>query len=381
MLAWRAVDDSELKPRQAELLAAVCRAYLLGGDDVPSGELARAVAAGNGHAHAHAQGWSSATIRAELAHLERLGLVDRAHRSAGCRPTRAGLERYVRSHPRAAGPLPPVARAVDRSLSDGATVEQDLRATARVLSEVGGCVAVSFVADPERRRIREIELVPLAAARVLVVVGFDGGATTMHAVDLDDPARVDPSRELPAMQAKLRELCFGRTLGEAHSELVRLRRDLESSIDHRLAEVVRVGLSVCEGAELDPLALTIAGQARLARGLGDVGAEGLGEVLASLEDDRRLASILCELLPAGVTARAEVLLGGSALLDGTRDDSDDAGDRSAPLRLALVGCRLPTSSVGPARVGAIAVLGPDRLDYASLIPLVEYAARALAARG
>jgi heat-inducible transcriptional repressor len=393
VLACRAVDDCELKPRQAELLGAVCRAYLLGGGDVPSSELARAIATsqqghaqghGQGHGQGHVQGWSSATIRAELAHLERMGLVDRAHRSAGCRPTRAGLERYVRTHPRPSDPPPPAARAVDRSLGEGATVEQDVRATARVLSEVGGCIAVTFVADPECRRIREVELVPIAAARVLVVVGFEGGATTMHAVDLEDPARVDPSRELPAIQAKLRELCLGRTLASAHTELVRLRRDLESSIDHRLAEVVRVGLSLCEGAELDPLALTIAGQARLARGLGDVGAEGLGEVLAALEDDRRLASLLCQLLPPGVTPRAEVLLGGRALLDGSRDGSprgQDDGDRTSALRLALVGCRLPTAPLGPARVGAIAVLGPDRLDYASVIPLVEYAARALATRG
>ncbi|MFO0633758.1 MAG: hypothetical protein U0168_12990 [Nannocystaceae bacterium] len=105
-----------------------------------------------------------------------------------------------------------------------------------------------------------------------------------------------------------------------------------------------------------------------------------------MEDERRLAEILWQLLPAAGAAgqpHAQVRLGGVTLLD--PDASRTADD--ADLRLALVGCRLPTPDAGGAhpsaargRMGAVAVLGPDRMDYAAVIPLIEYAARALAVR-
>jgi heat-inducible transcriptional repressor len=365
------VDDQTLPPRRAELLRAVCRAYMLGGDDVPSAALAREY------------DWSPATIRGELAALEKLGLVDRAHRSAGCRPTRKGLELYVASRPRDAEPPIGAARAVERSLAASGSVEQDLRASARVLAEIGGCVAVSFVADPGRRPVRELELVPLSATRLLVVVGFEGGETTMHPVGFDDCPSVEQlTAEAVVMQSRLREFCIGRTLVEAHVELVRVRDDMRSRLDGRLAEVVRLGLSLCAGGELDPLWLSVAGQARLARGLGASSGDGVSEVLARLEDDRRLAELLCRLLPvgsAGEATHATVVFGDAALLD-----RHAPGPGEPSLRLALVGCRLPATAastrVAPNKLGAIAVLGSDRMDYASVIPLVEYAARALAAR-
>lgn len=348
----------------------MCRAYLLGGDDVPSAALARE------------HDWSPATIRAELAALERAGLVDRAHRSAGCRPTRAGLELYVASRPRDTDPPIGAARAVERSLAASGSLEQDQRAAARVLAEVGGCVAVSFVADAGHRPIVELELVVLSATRILVVVVFTGGATTMHPVAFDDCPSVDElTADALVMQARLRELCLGRTLAGAHAELVRLRDDLRLRVDRRLADAVRLGLSLCAGAELDPLWLAVAGQASLARGLGASG----GELLARLEDERRLAEMLCRLLPlasADDPMRATVVLGGAAILDQVAEGEPAPREPLEPgHRLALVGCRLPaTTAARPHRVGAIAVLGPDRMDYASVIPLVEYAARALAAR-
>src|SRR5262245_56486088 len=135
--------------RQAELLRDVCREYLVRGHDVASAALARG------------SGWSSATVRSELAALERRGFVVRAHRSAGCRPTLSGLQHYVRSLPVASAPAPQLARAVDRSLDgDAPTPEQSVRAAVHVLAEVAGCVAVSFVGDARAGVVDTLEVVP-----------------------------------------------------------------------------------------------------------------------------------------------------------------------------------------------------------------------------
>ena len=137
-----------------------------------------------------------------------------------------------------------------------------------------------------------------------------------------------------------------------------------------LAEVLRIGLLVCAGAVLDPLRLHIVGQSNLARTLA--GDPELAATLALLEDYQRLAELLFRLVPDGPHARVHV--GAIAQHEGPEADVGV---------LALVGCRLPVGSrneQSARAAGAIAVLGPRRMDFAAIVPLVEYAARALAAR-
>jgi heat-inducible transcriptional repressor len=410
-------SQEPISARQAELLRAVCREYLLSGHEVASAALARG------------SGWSSATMRNELAALERRGFVVRPHRSAGCRPTLPGLEHYVRSLPVAASPRPELARAVDRSL-DGETSspEQSVRAAVHLLAEVTGCVAVSFIGDARAGVVESLEVVPIMGSRALVVLGFHAGSTSVHPVQVDLLAErgSDPAADLLRLQARLRQLCIGHTLEQAHAEITHLQSDAESRVDRLLAEAVRIGLAVCTLGAFDPLWLYVAGQSSLARELAHQVAhatvrtqqvanatgrtnfaEIVADVLTPLEDYRRLADVLCQLLPAPgghADPRAEVLLGTSALLASPHATSStaSAGDRGenddAPLRLAVVGCRLPAESEpgagatgapstragarshGVVRMGAVALLGVDRMDYAEVVPLVEYAAKALAAR-
>ncbi|HET6584000.1 MAG TPA: hypothetical protein VFG69_11140, partial [Nannocystaceae bacterium] len=346
-------------------------------------------------------GWSSATVRSELAALERRGFVVRAHRSAGCRPTLPGLEHYVRGLPVARAPAPELVRAVDRSLDGEApSPEQSVRAAVHVLAEVAGCVAVSFVGDARAGIVDTLDVVPLVGARALVVLGFRAGSTSVHPVQVDRLAEgsSDLGADLLRVQERLRGLCIGRSLEHAHAELDALQHEIEWRVDRLLAEALRIGLALCSLGAFDPLWLHVAGQSSLARELGTP--ESVAEVLTRLEDYRRLADVLCQLLPAPGRAdpRAEVHFGGSALLalrgSGPADGRPDASDRGdhgdAPLRLAVVGCRLPAEPDasaatgaphdGVVRMGAVALVGVDRMDYAAVVPLVEYAAKALAAR-
>lgn len=370
-----------LSARQAELLREVCREYLVGGHEVASAALATK------------SGWSSATIRSELAALERRGYVVRPHRSAGCRPTLPGLEHYVRSLPLDHAPRPELARAVDRSLEgDASSPEQPVRAAVQVLAEVAGCVAVSFVADARVGIVHALEVVPLVGARALVVLELEPGSTSVHAVQLDRPSDSDAERssDLLRLQTCLRQLCMGRTLEQAHAEIEQAREQAQWRVDRLLAEALRIGLALCSAGGFDPLWLHVAGQSSLARELAGSGAELVGDVLTRLEDYRRLADVLVQLLPIGGDGhpRAEVLLGGPALL-ATRTTDADATGGEQPLRLAVVGCRWPGDAAGSelaessrrsSRMGAIALVGVDRMDYAEVVPLVQYAAKALAAR-
>jgi heat-inducible transcriptional repressor len=346
------VDDSGLTQRQERILGAVCRDYTVTGSPVSSGGLVKR----------HGFEWSSATVRQELAVLERQGLVQRSHHSSGRVPTAAGLQRYVQTLPRIA-PRPEYVRAVDRGLRDaGRDPEQDLRAASFILSEVAGCVAVSFVGAQRVGTIVDIDVVPLVATRALIVVTMEHGSTLMQPVDLEQLGGEgrDFGAELRRLQERLRWLCRGRTLPAARAELLDRLREEEARFDRILAEALRVGLTVCAGASLDPLLLQVAGQPRLARSEPADG-ERLGDVLELLADYHRLADVLCQLLPT---------------------PGDGAVQVASVQGLTLVGCRLPahhpSRDAASARTGAVALLGSRRMDYASLIPLVEYAARALA---
>lgn len=371
--------DQALTPRQARILCAVCRDYALHGGEVSSASLVRT----------HGFRWSPATIRGELAALERNGFLMRPHHSAGRRPTRQGLEHYVETL-RTAEPRRELVAAVDQSLRDvGSHPDDGMRAAVYVLSEAAGCVAVSFFGSTRAGVVRDLEVMPLVAPRALVVLEMDTGRRSMHPVTVE---RLTEGNEefgtaLLGLQHRLRSLCLGRTLADARRELLEMQCEQEARFDRVLGAALRVGLVLCGGLWLDPLWLQVAGKPALARELS--GAEQLGEVLSLFEDTQRLAEVLCQLLPdpgEHDRVRAEVRVGAGGLLE-PELVGRGAGrplwlTDSTLTGLALVGCRLPSSAGVPdaAQRGAVALLGSDRMDYASVIPLVEYAARALAAR-
>ena len=364
-----------LTARQARILCAVCRDYALHGGEVSSASLVRT----------HGFHWSPATIRSELAALERSGFLMRPHHSAGRRPTQQGLAYYVDTV-RAVEPRRELVAAVDQSLRD-VGMGDGMRATVCVLSEAVGCVAVSFLGTPRAGTVRALEVMPLVAPRALVVLEMDTGTRSMQPVTVERLVDGDEdfATALLGLQHRLRSLCLGRTLAQARAELLERQSEHEARFDRVLGAALKIGLALCGGVWLDPLWLQVAGKRSLAHELS--GANRLGEVLSLLEDTQRLAEVLCQLLPdpAGDDVRAEVRVGMGGLFEHEpvgRSGGAEPRDGSALLSgLALVGCRLPAAmGSDTTQKGAVALLGSDRMDYASVIPLVEYAARALAAR-
>ncbi len=368
---------SGLSQRQERILVGLCRQHAIEGRPVASGTLCRALGLD----------CSPATIRSELAALDRAGLVHKPHTASGRVPTAEGWRIYIDALPRHAA-RPEHQRLLDLIGPSGPDLRQGLRSTARVLSELTGCVAINFVGEARPGIVRALELLPLAegrgagkdeAARALVMVSLEDGASSVRTVDIDrDILERDP--HLYRIQSLLRELTCGRSLEQAREELRELLGAQEARVDHHLAEALRIGLLLCV-ASFEPLWMQVAGQGTLAR---DVGREGstsdpaaLSGLLELLDDYQRLAEVLCQLLPEPEDAPQAAVhpAPASGLL------------RSLGLTgagLTLIGCRLRwPASPGPntQTTGGVALLGSPRLDWEAAIPLVEYAARAMLARG
>ncbi len=350
----------ELSPRRQRILFAVCREYIVTGRAVASAALCQA----------HGLEWSSATIRNELALLEEAGYVVQPHQSAGRLPTARGIQLYVRSLGQLPRPGAEIRRAVDVSLTDPVSGPEGMRAAVQVLSELASCVAVTLVSEDRRGVVQHIDLVPVHGRRAMVAVTLDGGSVRLHPVTID--AKVAEKGGLLRLQERLRWLCVGKTLSEARAELARLWAEQEARLDRLLAESLRLGLWLCTAASLDPLWVQIAGQ-RLLAGHSD---QTLSAVLALFDDYHGLVEILRQLLPSGSGEhpRAEVHV--AAELRPSLSGPDPAAPRVLA-GMSLVGCRVQAEE---GRSAVVALLGPDRMDYEAAIPLVEYAAGALAAR-
>jgi len=381
---------SQPSVRQRRILLALCRQYVVGGRPVASGTLCRA----------RGLEWSSATVRNELAALERIGLVHKPHAASGRVPTAEGWRIYVGELPRGDA-RPEHQRLVDVSLGETADPRLGLRSTARVLSEIAGCIAIGFLAETRPGVVRALELVPLAGGteeggRVLVMLGLDDGASSVRTIECGRELLARDG-ELRRLQDLLRDLTLGRTLDQAREQLHKLLEGQEQRIDLLVSEALRIGLLLCV-VSFDPLWMQVAGHGSLpgwaAAGAAD--SDPLAEILGLLEDYQRLAEILCQLLPeTDSELRASVRvdlsfgqLGGLAQLGAHGRQLVVTPELPRPSGLTLVGCRMrwpgsdraPSGAASSKPIGAVALLGSPRMDYEAVIPLVEYAARAMTAR-
>lgn len=339
-------------------MLALCRDYIVYGQPVSSRAL---------HER-HALTWSPATIRNELKCLEDAGFLRQPHSASGRIPTAEGLQFFIENLPDRDEPAPELLRIIESSIPSSGSTAHRLRTTTRVLSEISGCVAIAFFGQRRPRVLREVELIELGPGRGLAVSTSEDGARVVRRVELGqaDSAPFAPVRE------QLRSLLVGRTVSEAREHLQALLEDERARVDAVVALAVRLGLVLCGGYALDPLWLRVAGQPSLAV-VGDAALPDLARTLEVLEDYQRLAYLLCQLFPEGSEApevRVGVDLGATVAEPGSRI-------------LSLVGCRVPPQvarAASGAETGVLALLGPTRMDYPRLIPLVEYAARAMAAR-
>ena len=331
-------DDSGpvLSPRQGEVLRAVVGAWVGHAQPVASETVAQLLPVA----------WSPATVRSTLAELAELGLLTKAHVSAGRFPTEEGLRFYVRRllGPRRLGS--DEMRELSSHVADG-DPQQVLHSASRLLSERTrqlGFVVVPRIAEVE---IRHVSLVRLSTERVLAVLVTREGAALRRV--LEDEGSHDQA-ELDRMAAMLSESLAGGTLREARERLARESHALRSEADRlreRALRLARAALARSAGeGEAD---LVIATHLAVLDQPEFQDPDRLRELFRAIEARERLIAVVDEVLgPSGVTVRlgAEV---------------------PEPV---LRHCALVAAPWG--ETGALGVIGPSRMDYARVITLVGY---------
>lgn len=337
---------AELDARARDIFRRVVESYLETGEPVGSRTISKGGVA-----------LSPASIRNTMQDLAQLGLLDAPHTSAGRMPTHAGLRMFVDGFLEVGDVAEQEKQAIEARLAvKGRSFEEALVEASAILSGLAG--GAGIVVTPVREGgVKHVEFVPLGGGQVLAVMVFEDGQVENRL--MRQAPGVTPSALQEAsnfLNARLR----GRTLTEARTEM---RGELEAArrqLDETAARLVEDGLAAWSGGEGDARSLIVRGQANL---LADARAR---------EDIDRVRQLFDDLEQKGQ------LIG---LLDDVRDAEGVRIYIGAETRLfSLSGSSVIAAPYMTGRqkvLGAIGVIGPARLNYARVIPLVDYTARVL----
>jgi heat-inducible transcriptional repressor len=339
---------NELSERAREIFRRVVEGYLDTGNPVGSKTLA-----GEG-----AFNLSPASIRSVLAELEMLGLLAAPHTSAGRMPTESGLRLFVDGMMQVAEPTREERAAIEKRLSEPGPIEAALETTSALLSDISG--AAGMVMIPRREpRLAQMSLVALDPNRALAVLVGEDGSLENRVLGLPSGTSASALQEASNyITARL----AGRTLADAAKAMHAEIKSGRSALDAASRSLVERGLAVwSEDAARRPV-LIVRGQANLLdqAALTDI------ERVRSLIDDLESKQSVAELLDSAREADATRIFIGSEnrlfALTGSSVIAAPYRDREGRV------------------IGVLGVIGPTRLNYARVVPMVDFTARSLGKR-
>ena len=334
-----------LKTRHREILSAIVREYIETGEPIGSRTISRS----------RSDALSPASIRNAMADLADEGYLSQPHTSAGRVPTEKAFRYYVRSLTvkRVALAESERLRNEFRSLDTvGACVERSSHILVELTSNVGIAAAIPALAQ----ELDQIELVPLADSRVLMILVTRDHMVRNRVVALDEPASPE---DLASIRNYVNQSFSGWQLGEARRELLRRMaedRALYDALMRKLQWLCLKGL-----LEVDTLPEVHMEGASSLLGLDlHLTREKMRELLCALEEKKRLIEMLDRFLeqPPG---ELEVHVGLERAHPAMKD-------------LALIGMTVRMVSGQPAKV---AVLGSMRMHYERVMAAVLQTSRAL----
>ena len=339
----------DLKPRSLEIFHELVMAYLEDGLPVGSSRLAKF----------GKFDFSPASIRNKMSDLEDAGLLFAPHTSSGRVPTETGLRMFVDGLMEFNRDIPTEQRqSIDNECAArGISLNKLLDKTSKTLSGLSNCASLVLSPSSEAE-LQHFEFVPVGVNRALAILVRADGQVENRLIDL--PLGVPASamtRAANYMNAKLKDNDMAKAAKLIRGEIAAHRAEL----DELTTKLVEQGLGIwSNGIGGDDAALILRGQANLIDDLQ--AADGLTEIRGLFD---------------ALEARENAL----RLLDATRDGDGVKIFIGAENKLfANTGCSLviaPYRNANQSIIGAIGVIGPRHMNYARIIPMVDYTSKAI----
>ncbi|MFC3208746.1 MAG: heat-inducible transcriptional repressor HrcA [Mesorhizobium sp.] len=337
-----------LDARSREVFRQIVETYLRDGEPVGSRSLSRILPST----------LSPATIRNVMSDLEHLGLIYAPHVSAGRLPTQTGLRFFVDAFMELGDLSDDERRSIEaqvKASGTGASLDHMLTEASQMLSGMSRGAGLVLAAKSEAA-LKHIEFIQLEPTKALTVLVSQNGDVENRVVDL--PAGVTVS-QLHEASNFLNAHIRGRTLGEARAEIARIKEETRVALDTLSQDLVEKGLAVWAGSEGGlPARLIVRGRANL---LENITAQADIELLRRLFEDMETQEGLIQLLDlAEQGSGVRIFIGSENKLFSLSGSS-----------LVVAPYRDKDARV----VGALGVIGPTRLNYARIVPMVDYTAQ------
>lgn len=337
-----------LDQRSRDIFRAIVESYLETGEPMGSRSLSRQLS----------ENISPATVRNVMSDLEAGGLIYAPHISAGRLPTHAGLRFFVDSFLQFGNLSEEEKSQIEdsfQSVSQGKTIDGALGEASQLLSGLSKAAGI-VIAAKNNDLLKHIEFIPIDRSKALVVMVSMDGSVENRIVDLPPgTTAADLSEATNALNA----LIHGKTIHEAKLALANLRTQLMGQLNKLASRLVDAGMALWQQAsETDPGHLILRGHANL---VGELGATEDIETIRKLFEDIESKTGILELLEhteegegVRIFIGAENKLfshsGSSLVLAPYRD-----GDRKI--------------------LGALGIVGPTRLNYSRIVPMVDFTAK------
>jgi heat-inducible transcriptional repressor len=332
--------------RKLDILHAIVRAYIDDGEPVASRDVAKS----------RRDGLSSASIRNVMADLADEGYLSQPHTSAGRVPTEKAFRSYIQSLTKANRLLNFELNRLRDELRVADTMDARVERSSHMLTEMSRGVGIAAAIPTASQILDQIELMPLADSRVLMIVVTKDRVVRNRVVMLDSPVR---DIELESIRNYVNREFSGWALSDIHAEL-RRRLEQESAaydaILRRLTELYAKGLlemGLSPEIHMEGASNLMGVDLHLTR-------EKMRELFRALEEKKRIL-LLLERFLEGRDGELAVQVG-----------LGDAHPIMSELSLIGVSVRMPGGT--HARV---AVLGPMRMDYGKVISAVLHVGQAL----
>jgi heat-inducible transcriptional repressor len=334
----------DLNKRARDVLRLIVDAYVETGEPVGSRAISRRLG----------MNLSPATLRNVMADLEEIGLLHAPHISAGRLPTEAGLRLFVHGLLQVGHLSDDEREAINGQASAaGRSLAEMLGEATAALSGLSGCTGL-VVAPKTDRPLKHLEFVSLGPGRTLIVLVTEDGVVENRVIET--PLGI-PAASLVMASNYLSARLIGRTIEEARAAILSEIETAQSQLDSLTTRLVEAGLAIRAGASGQ---LIVRGQSNL---LGNVDDRADLSRIRALFDALETKDTMLKLLEAANRAEGvQIFIGSENQL------------------FAHTGCSMIITPYMNSReqvVGAIGVIGPTRLNYARIIPMVDYTAKVI----
>ncbi|MEZ4445704.1 MAG: heat-inducible transcriptional repressor HrcA [Polyangiaceae bacterium] len=340
-----------LSHRSRRILFAVVTEYIATGTPVGSRTLSRK----------YAIELSPATIRNVLADLEEAGYLVQPHTSAGRVPTEIALRAFIQALTEfqeipALRKREMVERFREIFAARGANGREVLRETGRFVSELSGAAAVVAGTPSDARKLAQLRFIVTKPGRFLAVLVFSDGMVENRYIDAPEALG---ERDLERIHNLLGDVVEGRSLGALRDLFARRLADGRSEVDALRRQAFDLGQKAV-GEVAAKSQVIIEGSARLMELPEYADVERIKKLVSALEDREQLLGLLDRTIGAGAVS---VFIG---------SETGELGEAQLSLVVAPYG---DADKPG----GTVGVLGPTRMDYARMLPLVDATAAAMTA--